>query len=137
VRDQPSFAAGQEIFEGRLYRRILPFETHYVDGKATHEVFRWRLGKDPVGEISAALADYVDVRDYATNHPAPPQIRPYFGVCELDIETARHRAGVRVYYQPTSQTHGVAHVVIKNCQWVEVMVALAALSKTVHPPTTR
>jgi hypothetical protein len=126
----PPYAAGDEIREGHLYRRIKPDAGYYFEGKATHEAFRPRFVDQ--GRISAYLKEYVSIDDVATKHPAPEPER--FGVCEFDIAAAREASGVRVIYRPNNRPNGHAHVAIEGCDDDGVTIILAGLAETVRPP---
>jgi hypothetical protein len=65
----PPYADGEEIRDGRLYRRIKPDPAYFFEGKPTHQVFRPRAVDR--GRLSAYLKGYVGVDDVARRHRAP------------------------------------------------------------------
>ncbi len=128
---EPPFAVGEEITDGLIYRRILPDQEYFVDGRPTYRVFRPRV-KDR-GWLSAYLKGYISAEDARTKHQARnPQ---KYGLCEINIARAREVTGgrFRVFYRPTSASH--AHVGAYGCDNdEEVQVILADIAVVKRAP---
>lgn len=130
---RPPYADGDEITEGKVYRRIPALATHfYYDVQLPRfEAFQPRSHEDA---LSVLLKDYVTPEE-ARKNPRNPH-DDSFGLCEIDIRKVRDvTAGAVVFrYKPTSGVLGHAHVQVFGCKDDKQAVIIAQLAEVIVSP---
>jgi hypothetical protein len=125
---RPPYSFGQDILDGKVYRRIPPRRGYSESGRPTFRAFIPR--EQDHGALSVSLAGYVSADD-ARMEPTSGQA---FGLCELDIAAIRRIPELRVVYWPTSRPLGHAHARITGCHTDALSSELARIADTIFPP---
>lgn len=130
----PSCSDGRRIIEGRVYRRIPAFETHfdYEAERPTFLAFQPRPADQ--GAASVLLADLVDANT-ARKNPRNPK-DDTFGLCALDVARVGEATEGKVYFlfKGTKGELGHAHVQMFGCDVVEQAITVAQIAEVLIPP---
>lgn len=130
----PPYADGQEITEGKVYRRIPAWATHFNYETQRPTIFAFMPRPQDRGAVSVLLADRATQEEARRN----PQKRDddSNGLCKLDIARVREATGgaVSFRYAPTKGQLGHAHVRIYGCGDGLVAIIVADLAEGVIPP---
>ncbi len=124
----------QEITEGKVYRRIPAWATHFNYETQRPTIFAFMPRPLDRGAVSLLLADRV-TQEEARRNPQKPNDNSN-GLCELDIAKVRKATGgaVSFRYAPTKGQLGDAHVRMYGCGDGLLAIIVANSAEGVIPP---
>ena len=127
------YAPGDEVPEGRVYRRIPNYGTYFdYDNEMVHVSLFVPRPQDK-GVLSAFLG-----REDAIASLTLP-LHEGFGLCALDVATMRALTDdqARIEFAPTAGPFGATHVRILGCAIEEVRDILALIAEVEVQPQRR
>jgi hypothetical protein len=126
--DLSSYAPGQEVTRGIVYRRIPNREEYFDHDEGLPDLAAFIPRPQDGGALSAHLdRDEAEAALTSARHKG-------FGLCALDIATMKDATAGRVVVEffPTPRSH--SHVRIHGCTGDEVRAILIALAEVIREP---